>query len=164
MGSRSRRKGRKWEQDVVRLMKVIFGDEVKRGLAQSRFGASEAPDVTNCPRLWIECKHEKIVNVRAAIKQAEKALAESQDGKSKDRWPVAICKDDPVKPGAFARRLAVMNLDDFLELLAEWWAWQGQVHVAGQDVEAQPGVPMPAMPAVSNQDSATGTAPVPERR
>ena len=31
------------------------------------------------------------------------------------RWPIAVCKDDHATP------LVTMQLEDFLELVREWW-------------------------------------------
>ena len=112
IGKRSRTKGSTYERQVVRDLKSIFGDNIKRGLAQSRFGAGEAPDVDGVPCLWFEVKHGKQVNLRAAYAQAVDAMAAA--GRTKDRWPVAVCKDDR------KNALVVMGWDHFLELLAEW--------------------------------------------
>ena len=97
---------------MARDLRTTFGDGIKRGLAQSRFGAGEAPDVDGVPCLWFETKHGKQVNLRAAYAQAVDAMAAA--GRTKDRWPVAVCKDDR------KNALVVMGWDHFLELLAEW--------------------------------------------
>ena len=113
MGALSRRKGRAWEQALVRMLKPIFGEQVKRGLAQSRFGASEAPDVNNVPGWWVEAKHGQLVNLRAALEQASTAMAAAAIP-GDTRRPVAFCKDNRSRP------VAVLYLDDFLALLQEW--------------------------------------------
>jgi len=82
------------------------GAAVRRGL-QYRSG-EEAPDV-EVPCFFIEAKHHHRTNVRAAMRQA---IANCPPG----RWPIAVCKDDRQAP------LVTMQLDDFLELLREWWA------------------------------------------
>ncbi len=113
IGRLSRRKGATFERQVAKDMRPIFGAHVKRGLAQSRFGRGEAPDVDGCKPFWIETKHGKQTNPRAALKQAEDGMAAAaRDG---DRWPVAVCKDDRAKP------FVVMPYDVFLEILEEWW-------------------------------------------
>ena len=73
---------------------------VRRG-AQARGGA-EAPDV-DVPGMWVECKHGKKVNLRAALTQA---IGDAALG----RVPVAVCKDDRAEP------VVVMRLADFLTL------------------------------------------------
>lgn len=108
MGARSRRKGAVWERDLVQIFAEVFGAEnVRRGL-QYRDGA-ECADVI-APALWIEAKVGKLTNPRAAIRQAVLASA------GKGLWPVAVSKDDRTVP------LVTMQLDDFLDLLKEWWS------------------------------------------
>jgi len=88
-------------------MKKVFGDHVRRGW-QSREG-SDAPDVVGTP-FWIECKHHKKVNIKAALRQAKEDCTLS----SNPAFPVlAICKDDKEKP------IAAMYLNDFMKLLEE---------------------------------------------
>lgn len=101
MGKLSRVKGRAFEQVTARKLRPLFGERVKRGY-QRRDGR-EAPDVEGTP-FWIECKHGKCVNVRAAMAQAVAAT----DG----RAVVVIAKDDGTRAA-----LAVMWLDDWLELV-----------------------------------------------
>ena len=106
MGALSRRKGRRYEQELVHLFREAMpGAEVKRGL-QSR-GGEEVPDV-DCPVFWLEAKRGKKPNVRAALKQA---LENAPQG----RIPLAVIRDD--RSEAFV----ALSLDDFLELLREWW-------------------------------------------
>jgi len=103
-GTHARRKGRRWEQALAARLRAVFADpDIRRGL-QSRGGA-EAPDV-DVPGLWIECKHHRRVNLRAALAQAVTAAPVG-------RIPVAICKDDRSTP------LVVLRLDDFLHLMTE---------------------------------------------
>ncbi len=107
VGRNSRRKGGQWERDVTKLFAAAMpGANIKRSIGQSRFG-NEAPDVT-CPVFWIECKHGVKPSPRAA-------LAQAQDAAPKGRLPVAVVKDD--RRPAFV----CMSLEDFLELVGEWW-------------------------------------------
>ena len=106
-GAHSRRKGATFERALVHRFREVMPDaEIKRGL-QYRTG-EEAPDV-DVPCFWLEAKHHHRTNVRAALKQAIEAAPAG-------RWPVAVCKDDQVEP------MVVMQLEDFLELVAEWWS------------------------------------------
>jgi hypothetical protein len=107
MGGRaSRRKGHDWEREVASRFREVFGhDKVRRGL-QTRTGR-EVPDV-DALCFWIECKRGKQTNPKAALRQAA-AVA------TKGRIPLAICKDDRCAP------TATLLLDDFLELVEEWW-------------------------------------------
>jgi hypothetical protein len=81
------------------------GAEVHRGF-QARSG-EEAPDV-ECPVFWIEAKRGRQPNVRAALRQAQAAAPQG-------RVPLAVVRDDR------AEAFACLSLDDFLELVREWW-------------------------------------------
>jgi len=105
-GARSRRKGAAFERELVRRFREIMPDAgVRRGL-QYRAG-QEASDV-EVPCFWVEAKHHHRTNVRAAMRQAIDACPPG-------RWPIAVCKDDHATP------LVTMQLEDFLELVREWW-------------------------------------------
>jgi len=105
-GARSRRKGAAFERELVRRVREIMPDAgVRRGL-QYRAG-QEASDV-EVPCFWVEAKHHHRTNVRAAMRQAIDACPPG-------RWPIAVCKDDHATP------LVTMQLEDFLELVGEWW-------------------------------------------
>ena len=105
-GRRSRRKGAEWERVLVRMFREAMPRaQVRRGL-QSRSG-EEVPDV-DLPCFWLEAKRHRRTNVKAALRQA---VASAPRG----RWPVAVCKDDR-EPAIVA-----MQLDDFLELVEQWW-------------------------------------------
>lgn len=101
-GRRSRAKGKTWEREVAKLLRPVFGEHVKRGF-QSRSGRDGA-DVEGSP-FWVEAKHGRLVNVRAALAQALKAT----DG----RPPLVVAKDDRSEP------FVVMQLHDFLRILAK---------------------------------------------
>lgn len=105
-GLASRRKGADFERELVRTFREVMPDSgVRRGL-QSRSG-EEVPDV-ELPCFWLEAKRHQRTNVKAALRQAFTTAP-------KGRWPMAVCKDDR-QPAIVA-----MYLDDFLELLGEWW-------------------------------------------
>lgn len=105
MGARSRRKGRKWEQDLVHILRTVYPD-ARRGIGQARSGG-EVCDIEGTP-WWVEAKVSKRTNPRAAIRQAEAAT----DG----RPVVAICKDNAEKPGASPDVWVTLRLDAFLAL------------------------------------------------
>jgi hypothetical protein len=107
-GRRSREKGAAWERAVVNKFRYCMPDvdlDIKRGL-QYRTG-EETADI-DMPVFWPECKAHKRVNIKAALRQAA-------DTAPKGRIPVAITKDDRQAP------LATLLLDDFLDLVREWW-------------------------------------------
>ena len=106
MGARSRAKGARWERTLAQRFREAMPDaEVKRGL-QYRSG-QEAPDV-EVPCFFVEAKHHRRTNIKAALRQADEAAP-------KGRWPLAVCKDDRQAP------TATMFLEDFLELVGQWW-------------------------------------------
>lgn len=105
-GARSRRKGAAWERELVhRFRDAMPGADVKRGF-QTRSG-EDAADV-ECPVFWVEAKRGKKPNMRAALRQAIEA---SPDG----RLPIAVVRDDRAAP------TVTLLLDDFLDLVGEWW-------------------------------------------
>ncbi len=106
-GAASRRKGHGFERVVAQRLRDIFGDDVRRGM-QYRDGA-EAPDVV-APCFWIECKRGKRTSPAAALRQAQ------QGSGSRGVWPIAICKNDN-EPAT-----VTMSLEDFLDLVREWWS------------------------------------------
>ena len=106
-GAHSRRKGAEWERALVQRFREVMPDaDIRRGL-QYRTG-EEAPDV-DCPVFWPEAKRGKQPNVRAALRQAASAGPPG-------RIPLAIIRDDRAEP------FVALSLDDFLELVREWWA------------------------------------------
>lgn len=98
-GKASRTKGARWEREVARLFRDVFGDSVHRGL-QSQ--GEVVPDVVT-PYFWIECKVGKRPNVLRALRQACSA--------ADDRVPLAVIKPDHSTPAV------CMRLCDFIELL-----------------------------------------------
>ncbi len=111
MGRMQRDKGARFERELVhRFAEVMPGCKVKRGL-QSREGA-DVPDV-DAPPFWVEAKHRKQVSPGAALEQAQKDMEKA--GVAKGRIPVAVIKKQRKKP------FVVMDLDDFLEVVAVWW-------------------------------------------
>lgn len=107
-GKYNRQKGATFERQLAAFFRDIFPDVegIKRGL-QYR-GGQEAPDVEGLPALWVEAKRQKMPNIRAAYRQA---LA----GCPKNKMPVAITKANRDET------LVTLSLDDFGELLSEWW-------------------------------------------
>ena len=106
-GAGSRRKGHDWERKVAELFRGVLPESaITRGW-QSRSG-SQAPDVDGTP-FWVECKKGPKPNIRAALKQADEA------GLLDPRPSLAVIRDDGQNP------IVAMHLDDFLDLVGEWW-------------------------------------------
>jgi len=78
---------------------------VRRGL-QSR-GGEEVADL-ECPVFWPELKRGKKPNIRGALQQAIEAAP-------KGRIPIAVIRDDR------AEEIVTLLLNDFLDLVSEWW-------------------------------------------
>jgi len=105
-GRGCRRKGAAYERELVHRFRAAMSDAgVRRGL-QSR-GGDEVPDV-DCPVFWVEAKRGRKPNVRGALAQAAGAAP-------KGRIPLAVIRDDR------AEAFVALALDDFLELVTEWW-------------------------------------------
>lgn len=105
-GASCRRKGHDFEREMARVLGEVFGAENARRGIQYRSGG-EVPDV-EVPAFWVECKRCRRTNIRAALRQASEACREK-------KWLLAICKDDN------ERAIAAMYLEDFIDLLREWW-------------------------------------------
>ena len=105
-GATSRRKGARFERELVHRFRDAMPEaEVRRGL-QSR-GGEEVADL-DCPVFWPELKRGKKPNIRAALKQAIEAAP-------KNRIPIAVVRDDR------AEAMVTLLLEDFLDLVSEWW-------------------------------------------
>ena len=106
MGKAEREQGKVWERKVAALFREAMpGEQIKRGI-QTREG-DEAADV-ECPVFWVECKHRAQISPQAALSQA-------QDAAPRGRMPLAVLKKNRNKP------FVAMYLDDFLDLVSEWW-------------------------------------------
>ena len=104
-GATSRRKGARFERELVHLFRAAMpGAEVRRGL-QCR--GEEVADV-ECPVFWVEAKRGKKPNIRAALRQAMEAAP-------KGRMPITVVRDDR------AEAMVTLLLDDFLALVSAWW-------------------------------------------
>lgn len=105
-GAGSRRKGVTYERELVRRFREVMpGADIKRGF-QTRSG-EEAADV-DCPVFWVEAKRGKKPNMRGALRQAI-------DAAPTGRVPIAVVRDDR------AEATVTLLLDDFLDLVGEWW-------------------------------------------
>ena len=108
-GARAFRNRATWELTLARRFREAMpGAEAPRGLRSPP--AVECGDVV-APDFRVNATVDRRTRVRAALRQA---IADAPAGE----WPVAICKDDRRAP------FVAMRLDDFMDLLAEWWAWR----------------------------------------
>lgn len=113
MGKLSRDKGARFERDVAKALREVFGEDEKvvRGF-QSRGGGKEQADVI-CPIVHPECKVGARPNIKAALEQAE---SDAQPQKI----PVAVCRFDGERDAIVAMRFSTWRG----MLLAVWKAQQ----------------------------------------
>lgn len=105
-GLRSRRKGRRGEQQVATILRAAFpelADSIRRGW-QSRVGCDD-PDVCGLPGFWLEVKTGAQPNMRAAYRQAKGDAA----GRA---FPMAVIQDDRAR-----ERLCIVGLTDMCRIL-----------------------------------------------
>lgn len=105
MSKLSREKGKRYERDVARRYREIFGQDVRRGW-QCRKGDDEC-DVVNCGPFAVEAKHRKSVSVWAAMEQAAENAKAGQ-------IPVCHIK----RHGGM--EVVVLLAEDWFDLIREW--------------------------------------------
>lgn len=106
MGASSVRKGKAFERWVANALREGLGlsrEECKRGVAQSRGGGVEVPDVMLPPELplHLECKDSEGVSPAAAMRQAVADALRAGGG----RFPVAVVKRLRKPPEVYLRAL-----------------------------------------------------------
>lgn len=110
MGAFSRAKGKRGEQELVRLIKEN-GYEARR-TAQYCGKTGEAADVIGLPGISVECKRVEKLNIYDAIAQA------TRDAEAAGRGDL---------PAVFHRKnncpwLVTLRIEDFFEIYREWEA------------------------------------------
>ncbi len=116
IGKSSRRCGQTHERAVKNKLKELF-PEAQRSI-QSRGGTADAQDVEGTP-FAIECKHQKLPNILAALAQADLArytVTEEATTLTDNRPPVAITRR---KTGKYYRGkdIVTMKFEDWFELV-----------------------------------------------
>jgi len=101
----NRRKGARFENEIARRLKDATGHSFKRNLNQYR--EQDGKDLETDLPLIIQAKHRRFIDV-------QKALGEAEGEVKKGEMPVAILRWHKGKT------VAVLNLDDFLDLLRLW--------------------------------------------
>ena len=84
-GKHSRDKGKRFEQKIARELRDM-GFDARRGW-QAREGDDDPDVIVDLP-VWIECKHHRQVNYRAAMRQAIGGAVGT------DKIPLVVAKDD----------------------------------------------------------------------
>jgi len=101
----NRRKGARFENYLARRLRDATGYDFKRNLSQYR--ESSGSDLESVLPIIVQAKHRRVIDVQAALSEAER---ECRNGE----LPIAILRWHKGKT------VAVVNLDDFLELLRLW--------------------------------------------
>lgn len=110
VGKAQRLKGANWERDVARLFLEAMPEcGARRAIGQYRGGA-EAPDVLVPGLFWVECKVGKAPPLMRALHQALDDMPTGQG-----LTALAVVKQDRRRP------VALLELDDLLDILREWW-------------------------------------------
>lgn len=102
----SDRKGKEGEKELARKLRD-YGYDVRRG--QQYCGLKGDADVIGLPGMHIECKRVERLMVYDAVDQAKR---DARDGEK----PVVMYRRNN------AKWLAIMELDDWMELYREWEA------------------------------------------
>jgi hypothetical protein len=98
-GRSSRNKGLVAEREARDYLQGQGFPEATRGLGQARGGGKEVADCLNVGDLHVEVKRVELLNVHAALAQAQRDAAENKvpivlHRRSKDRWKVTCLADD----------------------------------------------------------------------
>ena len=105
-GRASKLKGKVFERAVVAAIRDWW-PAARRGLGQARDSGEEC-DVEGTP-FWIECKHRKQVDVKAAVRQAEEdSLAAHEQHGQYTRPPVVIWRVHGTRTIHVTLRLALL--------------------------------------------------------
>jgi PHD/YefM family antitoxin component YafN of YafNO toxin-antitoxin module len=107
MSKMQRTKGATYERWCANKLRSVY-PHAKRGIGQAR-SASEVPDVDGTP-WWVECKHQKTLNVQAALVQADEARLACP---SPHGSPLVIARRDR------ERDIVALYLDDFIHMASE---------------------------------------------
>ena len=103
-----RRRAELWRRFVARRLAMAFGRHLVRRARPFPDPEKAAPDV-DAPAFWVECA--------AGSVDASLVLLEAEaDARGSGLWPLAVTKLPGGSPTVH------MRLDDFTELLLEWWS------------------------------------------
>lgn len=107
----SKQKGKNGELELARKLRE-HGYDVRRSVQYNGKAEEGQPDLIGMPHIHIECKRTERLNLYDAMEQAKRDSANTGE-----------------MPVVFHRRnncewLAVLRLDDFMELYKEWNAGQ----------------------------------------
>lgn len=111
MAVNGKRKGKTGELELVRKLKE-HGYNVRRSVQYNGKEEEGQADLLGLPGVHIECKRTEKLSLYDAVDQAKR------DSKGKNQIPVVFHRKNNCE------WLAIMTLDDFVELYREWEAGQ----------------------------------------
>ena len=111
MAVNSKRKGKTGELELARKLKE-HGYDVRRSVQYNGKEEEGQADLLGLPGIHIECKRTEALRLYEAVEQAKR------DSKGKNQIPVVFHRKNNCE------WLAIMPLDDFMELYREWEAGQ----------------------------------------
>ena len=109
MAVNSKRKGKSGELELAAKMKG-HGYDVRRSVQYNGKAEDGQADLLGLPGIHIECKRTEALRLYEAIDQAKR------DSKYKNQIPVVFHRKNNCE------WLAIMTLDDFMEIYKEWEA------------------------------------------
>lgn len=116
MAVNSKRKGKTGELELARKLKE-HGYDVRRSVQYNGKEEDGQADLLGLPGIHIECKRTEVLRLYEAVEQAKR------DSKGKNQIPVVFHRKNNCE------WLAIVPMDNFMELYREWEAGQNQEDV-----------------------------------
>ena len=124
MGSTSRNKGARGEREVAKVLGEITGVEWRRGIAQTRRGGREAPDVepVDPESRWNDW-HLEVKRAKSRVDRFAAMVQACRDAEERDCSPVVVWRVDrqPWRVTVRAGDLVDLDLDVWCRLVNYWW-------------------------------------------
>lgn len=112
-----KRKGKTGELELARKLREHGYGDARRSVQYNGKEEDGQADLLGLPGVHIECKRVERLNLYDAVNQAKR------DSKGKDQIPVVFHRKNKCE------WLAILNLDDFMEIYREWEAGRNQEEV-----------------------------------
>lgn len=113
MAVNGKRKGKTGELELARKLKE-HGYDVRRSVQYNGKEEDGQADLLGLPGIHIECKRTEALRLYEAVEQAKR------DSKGKNQIPVVFHRKNNCE------WLAIMTLDDFMEIYREWEVGHGK--------------------------------------
>ena len=126
-GRGSKAKGSGYERELAAwLNDTVPGVRSRRALLSGGGRDEGGADLDGTPGIHIEAKRTEAINVKAALRQAEAAIAKAAE----KTMPVVVTRQNRMATG---ESLVVMRADDWAKLYAAWLAQEKQPPQPGDD-------------------------------